>query len=152
TFARRLPMRKRLILLCLIAVSLTAAGAGLSCAEDAKATAERDAVLSRLGRMVGGHWVSEGKMPDGSPVADLRFEWGPDRKSIRGSGKIAGIAMESRHAWDSAQSAVYYLDSHGPETIYFGHVRLDGDELVTDFRSIVGDAGAYRTRARWSDP
>src|SRR5437763_14485915 len=124
-------MLKQLTLLSLSTLALVAAGAALTRAGDAKPKADRDAVLTRLGRMIGGHWVSEGKMPDGSPVADLRFEWGADRKSIRGTGKIAGMPVETRHAWDSTEKAVYYLDSHGPETVYFGHVHLDGDEVVT---------------------
>ena len=142
-------MPRQLLILALSAAALTLTG--LARADDAKTAGGGAAVLNRLGRMVGGHWVSEKKMQDGTPIVDLRFEWGPEHKSIRGAGRSAGINVESRHAWDSTANAVYYLDSHGPGTIYFGHVRLEGDELISDFRGIVGDAGTYRTHARWTD-
>jgi len=144
-------MMKRLKALWLVAGAAVAVASG-ALAESAKNDAAREAVMERLGRMVGGHWVSAQKMADGSPLADLRFEWGPDHTSLRGAGKIAGMTVESRHAWDPAAKAVYYLDSHGPETVYFGHVRLEGEEIVTDFRGIVGDLTSYRSRAHFSDP
>ncbi len=109
------------------------------------------AALERLGVMVGGEWVGEAKDASGKPFASLRFEWGPGRKSIRGSGTIAGAAVESRLAWDAAAKKVYYVDFHGPETVYFGHYSFDGDAAIVDFKTLVGAPGAWHTRATWPD-
>ncbi len=91
------------------------------------------------------------KLPDGTPIADLKFEWDPDHKSIHGTGKIAGEWTESRNGWDPASKSVYYLDSHGPETVYFGHAHVEGSELVMEFHGLVGDTGTYRSRAHFAD-
>ena len=48
--------------------------------------------------------------------------------------------------WDPAAKKVYYLDQHGSDTVYFGHVTREGDELVFDFKGLSGDDGHYQSR------
>src|ERR1700694_400376 len=76
-------------------------------------------LLEKMGNFVGGRWLSEFKGADGKPIVELRFEWVAGKKHIRGSGKIADMLVEERVGWDPAAKCVYYLDSHGPETVYF---------------------------------
>lgn len=141
-----------------VCLALPAAGAASAAAEETKAApapedpeAARDALMARLGAMIGGRWVSEFKDPSGMPIAELHFEWGPGRKTLHGRGFIAGAQVESWIGWDPEAKKVYYLDSHGPETIYFGHMALEGEEVVSRFTTIVGRPGTFRTRAWWPD-
>jgi hypothetical protein len=52
--------------------------------------------------------------------------------------------------WDPIAKKVYYLDQHGTDTIYFGHVTREGDDLVFDFNALSGDTGHYRSRSHLS--
>ena len=47
--------------------------------------------------------------------------------------------------WDPVAKQVYYLDQHGADTIYFGHVTREGDDLIFDFNALSGDTGHYRS-------
>lgn len=141
-----------------VCLALPATNAAPAAAEEEKPAAAapdpeagRDALLARLGTMVGGRWVSEFKDPAGMPVAELHFEWGAGRKTLHGRGIIAGAQVESWIGWDPEAKKVYYLDSHGPETIYFGHMALEGEEVVSRFTTIVGRPGTFRTRAWFPD-
>jgi hypothetical protein len=53
--------------------------------------------------------------------------------------------IRSSFGWDEAAKQVYYLDQHGANTIYFGHVTREKDSLVFDFRGLAGDEGHYRS-------
>jgi hypothetical protein len=142
-----------------VCLALPAVAAPVPAAEEVKPAppacdpeSARAALMVRLGMMVGGRWLSEFKGPDGLPVAELRFEWGPGKKTLRGAGLIAGQKVESWIGWDPEAKKVYYLDSHGPETIYFGHMALEGEEIVSRFTTIVGRPGTFKTRAWFPDP
>jgi hypothetical protein len=113
--------------------------------------AEAATTLNKFATLIGGRWVSAFKMPDGKPVAELRFEWGPERKSIDGSGTIAGEKVTSRVGWDPVAQKVYYLDCHGTQTVYFGAMTLQEDAIVSDFKAIVGTPGTWRSRGTFTD-
>jgi hypothetical protein len=140
-------------MLAIIGLLVTLAASGAVAVQGGVGTHASDArsALDRLGVMVGGEWLSEGRDANGKPFVTLRYEWGPDRKSIRGAGTIAGTAVAERLAWDASAGKVYYVDFHGTETVYFGHYTLNGDTVVLDFKALVGSKGTWRARAAWPD-
>lgn len=114
-----------------------------------------DPVLQKLGGLVGGRWEA-GKNADGVPFAEVQFDWSADRKLITGRGTIGKgtprpLPTEVRLGWDPATRQVYYLDCHGAETVYFGHVRLEGETLVYEFKTLVGKPGEWTIRERFVD-
>lgn len=141
--------------LCLTVMSLLAAVTSMALGDEAKPVARaQDAeakALEVIGRMVGGKWEGKAKGTDGKPFVEFRYTWGPDQKSVRGAGRIVDMQVESRFAWDPAEKKVYYLDSHGPNTIYFGHLDVQGEELVFNYKTLVGAPGTWMARAHWSD-
>lgn len=56
------------------------------------------------------------------------------------------IPARSSLGWDPVAKQVYYLDQHGSDTVYFGHITREGDELVFDFNGLSGDSGHYQSR------
>jgi hypothetical protein len=103
-------------------------------------------LLDKVGGMVGGKWVSEQKNEDGSPKIEWVYEWSPCKRVVKGTGSIFGVSCESRIGWDPVEEKIYYLDMHGPETVYFGYMTEEDNEFVFDFESIVGPFGVYRSR------
>ena len=97
--------------------------------------------------MVGGHW--EGGL-GGKPT--VRFQFHLDETGlIVGDGLVSfgpksSMKIRSTLGWDPIAKQVYYLDQHGADTVYFGHVTREGNALVFDFNGLVGDPGHYRSR------
>jgi hypothetical protein len=60
-----------------------------------------------------------------------------------GGGKT--LTIRSTLGWDASAKQVYYLDQHGVDTVYFGHVTSKGDVMTFDFNGLVGDPGHYRS-------
>ena len=146
-------MRKYAVAALVLAGSLLCGGG--SAAEGTPA-ADLDPVLKKLGILVGGKWVTERKSPSGVPFAETSWTWAPDGKSLIASGIIGqGTAKPvhgtARIGWDPVAKKVYYLDNHGSETVYFGHVRLEGEELVFEFKTIVGTPGDWMIRESYPD-
>lgn len=64
---------------------------------------------------------------------------------VLGVGSKHPITMRSALGWDPAAKQIYYLDQHGYDTVYYGHVTRVGSDLVFDFNALSGDTGHYRT-------
>jgi len=130
----------KLSLLALVAVSaLAGAQEGNSAAEAAK-----DPAYVQIKRLVGGVWHSE---TNGTTV-ESRWKTGPDGMTLLGeTSLIQGgkeiLHMHARFGWDPAKKHVYYLDAHGLDTVYFGHVEMGKTGLNIDFKGLVGDPGEY---------
>jgi len=114
----------------------------------AKDGIETDAAFKAMSRIVG-HW----KGSIGKLVVEQNFQTSEGGKMIVGHGHVEDVLdMESRFGWDAAAKQPYYLDMHGHDTVYYGHIRLEGDEIVTDFNGLVGDKGHYEAHAKFITP
>src|SRR5205085_2104057 len=51
----------------------------------------------------------------------------------------------------TAARRVYFVDFHGPDTIFFGHGWLEGEELAFEFRTLIGPAATFRSREGFAD-
>ncbi len=123
-------------------MALCLATAGPARSQD-KPAADAHPVLKKLGALVGGKWVTEFKSSDGVPFGEMRFTWSDGGKTVGSQGVLGQGTpnvqqVRAYFSYDPASKKVYYLDMHGPETVFFGHVRLDGETLVYEFKSIVG--------------
>ncbi len=116
-----------------------------------RSDAERDRVMREIGRLVGGSWVTDAKGEDGKPIGLLRYEWSADKKLLLGTGTIMGAPVDVRVGWDPAAKKVYYLDSHGPETVFFGHFTLEDGSLVVRFKMLVGGSAEFEAKGRFTD-
>ena len=110
-----------------------------------------DSVLAKLAPLVGGVWVND----DPKFVVENRFTWAFDNTVIRGHatlGKGSGGEQQGDAyiGWDSAAKNVYYLDCHGGDTVYKGTIKLEGDEFVYDFVSVIGAPGTYRNSMKFT--
>ncbi|HWD38448.1 MAG TPA: hypothetical protein VG944_06340 [Fimbriimonas sp.] len=100
-----------------------------------------------LKQLVGGKW--RGKTANGLKV-EFRFNLEQNGTLLVGKG---GVALDTKHpfpmrssiGWDPAAKKLYYLDQHGNDTVYFGHVTKEGDQLVWDFKGLSGDQGHYKS-------
>jgi len=99
--------------------------------------------LKALGLGVGGRWRNEGGQ------VNLTYTWAPGGRVLRCSGTIFGTPLESRCGWDPVAKKTYYLDFHGPDRLFFGHFQMDGEDLVAEFRTLVGPAGSFKSRGRF---
>ncbi len=122
--------------------------------EPAAKTAQTDvdATLSKLSQLVGGTWVNENP----KFVVEFRYEWAFAKKAIRGLGVIdKGGPHESPGEAimgpDPVNKTVYYLDCHGGDTVFKGTVKLDGEELIFDFATVVGKPAHWREVLRFPD-
>ena len=110
-----------------------------------------DPLLVKLSPLVGGVWVND----DPKFVVENRFTWAFNNTVIRGQATLGkGSAGEQQGdayiGWDSAAKNVYYLDCHGGDTVYKGTIKLEGDEFVYDFVSVVGAPGSYRNSMKFT--
>jgi len=104
-----------------------------------------DPTLDRVKMLVGGRW--EG---DAAPGVKVRFRYSlePDGNAVAGSGSIDDgkkiIQVHVVMGWDPVSKQVYYLDRHGSDTVYFGHITCKAEGLLFDFNGLSGDKGHYR--------
>ena len=108
---------------------------------------QADPAFQSLKTLVGGKW--EGTVEQGAKTAfTFHLEQGGNMIVAQGALNIPGkspLAMRVSLGWDPDAKQVYYLDQHGFDTVYFGHVTKQGNELVWDFRGLTGDSGHYRS-------
>jgi hypothetical protein len=116
------------------------------------ADSNRAAFYEKIGLFTGGKWVGESVGEDGKPRVEWTYEWSADKRILKGEGVIYGAECESRIGWDPDEERGYYIDIHGPETVYLGYMALEGQEIVSDFESVVGPPGVFRSRGRFADP
>lgn len=121
-------------------------------AVQAPAPLEQDPAYQLAKTMVGGRW--EGTVEQGAKVR-FTFHVEPGTGLIIGDGSVIIDPTHSMKArvslgWDASAKQMYYLDQHGADTVYFGHVTREGDALVYDFRGLSGDSGHYRSTEKFS--
>jgi hypothetical protein len=108
---------------------------------------EQDPAYQLAKTMVGGRW--EGTVEQGAKVT-FRFHVEPATGLIVADGSVSAgpgrtMPIRSSLGWDPDAKQMYYLDQHGVDTVYFGHVTREKDTLVFDFRALSGDSGHYRS-------
>ena len=101
--------------------------------------ADADPAMKELRRLVGGTWKA-------GPV-EQRFVW--EDGAIRGlvvvgKGTPNEFRMRPTLGWDPHAKKPYYLDQHGANTIYYGHVEVEKEKLRWDFEAISGTPGKWR--------
>jgi uncharacterized protein YndB with AHSA1/START domain len=116
-----------------------------------------DVALEKLAAMIGGTWRGEVRDPEGKPVpVEFTYSRHADGKGLVGEGVIgkgsaSAVIVTNRFGWDPVARAVYYFDSHNSDTLYFGHVAMDGDDFVFTFGALGGPPAIYRSRGRLED-
>src|SRR5688500_308640 len=128
--------------------------AGMARGEDPKPAAPQASAvpadahpaLKKLAELIGGRWVTHFKKPDGTPVGEFRYTW--ESGTLRSRGTLGRSVVEAVFGWDPIVKKPYFVDLHGPETVYFGHFGLEGEDLVFDFKSLVGRPSVYRSREK----
>jgi uncharacterized protein YndB with AHSA1/START domain len=111
-----------------------------------------DQTLAKLSRLVGGMWVSE----DPKFVVEFRYEWSFNHRAIRGIGIIDKggpyeTPVEAILGWDPVNKTVYCLDCHGGGTIFKGSVKLDGENFLFDFATLIGTPAKWRETLTFVD-
>jgi uncharacterized protein YciI len=146
-------------LIACLAFAALAASCGPQSAQAAQApagpAADADPVIKELGKLVGGTWIAR-LGPNKDYIVDGKAEWTAHGRALRwtgaiGSGRPDSIQIASMMGWDPIKKRVYYLDSHGHDTVYKGSVRKDGDKLVYEFETIVGPDGKWKNEQTMPD-
>ena len=125
--------------------------ASIASAQMGDSPMKTDATYLQIKKMIGGTWHTKaGKM-------DVISHWnsGPDGTSLVAETIVdphgkAPAHLNARFGWDAATSQIYYLDAHGLDTVYFGHVSMDDKDLVMKFKGIVGDPNEYVFRLKFT--
>jgi len=122
-----------------------------SCNQAASDTTS-DPAFKKLSTLVGGAWV--GKL--GKFDVNVKFVFLEDGKMIEGKGTVRDgkkvlMNMDSKFGWDPGLKQTYYLDLHGHDTVYNGHVTLRDDKLTFDFSGLIGDKGHWLSYATFPD-
>ncbi len=114
------------------------------------------APLDKMAVMIGGTWRGQVKGPDGPLVVEFSYRRHPDGKGVLGEGVIgkgskSPLWVHSQFGWDPVAKAVYYFDTHDSETLYFGHISLENDDMVFTFSPIGMIPRIYQSRGRLVD-
>jgi uncharacterized protein YndB with AHSA1/START domain len=132
-------------LICLTGCLIMSGPIVSAIAGDNSGTTDRDKTLAKLSQLVGGTWISENP----KFVVEFRYDWAFDHKAIRGLGVIDKGGPHETQAeailgWDPINKTVYYLDCHGADTVFKGSVKLEGEDLVFDFATLIGRPAKWR--------
>jgi uncharacterized protein YndB with AHSA1/START domain len=108
--------------------------------------------MAKLSQLVGGTWVNT----DPKFVVEVRYEWAFGEKAIRGLGVTDKggpheTAIEAILGPDPVNKTVYYLDCHGGDTVLQGTAKLDGDDIVFEFATVIGKPAKWRETFRFDD-
>jgi len=118
---------------------------------DNASDAAKDPAYLQMKRLVGGVWHTK----VGNTTAESRWTYGPDGvtligETIVGPDSKTPFHMNARFGWDPKTKQMYYLDAHGLDTVYFGHGKVDGNDVVLSFKGLVGDPGSYIFRTNYT--
>ena len=113
---------------------------------------DADKTMAKLAQLVGGTWINQ----DPRFVVELRYEWAFGKKAIRGLG-ITGkggpyeTPIEAILGPDPVNKTVYYLDCHGGDNVLKGTVKLEGEEVIFEFATIIGKPAKWRETLQFTD-
>ena len=103
-----------------------------------------DPAFKTMSQLVGGNWVGTlGKMN-----IKFTFTFKEVGHLLEGEGTLKQadkviLNMDSKYGWDPAAKQTYYLDCHGYNTVYNGHITQKGEKLIVDFVGLIGDKGHW---------
>ena len=111
-----------------------------------------DKTMAKLSQLIGGTWVNT----DPKFVFELRYEWAFGNKAIRGLGVIDKggpheMLIEAILGPDPVNKTVYYLDCHGGDNVLKGTAKLEGDDIIFEFATIVGTPAKWRETLQFPD-
>jgi uncharacterized protein YndB with AHSA1/START domain len=140
----------------ILACCLTAGGYSVPSWSD-EPTVKADAndaekTMAKLSQLIGGTWINS----DPKFVVENRYEWAFGKKVIRGLG-VTGkrgpreTPIEAFLGQDPVSKTVFYLDCHGGDSVYKGTVRLEGEDLVFEFATIIGKPAKWRETLKFPD-
>jgi uncharacterized protein YndB with AHSA1/START domain len=146
----------RLLKIALLACFLAVCGstASSSANEPTAKSGESDAdkTMAKLAQLVGGTWTNM----DPKFVVENHFEWTFGNKVIRGvnftdKGGPHETQIEAYLGRDPVNNTVYYLDCHGGTSVFKGTVKLEGEDLIFEFATIIGKPATWREVLRFTD-
>jgi hypothetical protein len=103
-----------------------------------------DPALRILSKFVGGKWVADGQMP-----VEHVWTWNADKRGLTNNAKIGKMAAKAFIGWDPVEKKSYYLDMHGSETTYFGHVTEKNGEIEFRFGPLGSKERKWVERGRF---
>ena len=108
--------------------------------------------MAKLSQLIGGTWINT----DPKFVVENHYEWAFGKKAIRGFGVTDKggpheTLIEVVLGQDPVNKTVYYLDCHGGDSVYKGRVKLDGDDIVFEFATIIGKPAKWRETLQFLD-
>ena len=109
-----------------------------------------DPAFLKMKGMVGGVWVGDlGK----KMIIRFTYELKEEGKMLEGHGQLSNagkviLTMNSKFGWDPIAKKTYYVDFHGHDVVYQGHVTLQKDRFVIDFQGLIGDLGHWVSYAQ----
>jgi uncharacterized protein YndB with AHSA1/START domain len=115
-------------------------------------TEDPDKTMAKLSQLVGGTWINQ----DPRFVVELHYEWAFGKKAIRGLG-VTGkgspreTPIEAILGPDPVNKTVYYIDCHGGDNVYKGTVKLEGEEVIFEFATIIGKPAKWRETLQFTD-
>ncbi len=94
-------------------------------------------MLAYIGRVVG-KWKAVAHAGKSDFRCEFNFEWNASHRGVHGEAQIAMDTPKPMHSysmigWDANAKAAYYVDAHDPDTLYTGHVYLEGGKLQFRF-------------------
>lgn len=122
-------------------------------ADDKSAPAKApDPTLAKMAEMIGGVWTND----DPKFRVEFRYDWAFNKTAVRSLGTIdkggpKETPVEATIGFDPAKKSAYYLDFHGSSTVYKGTVRLDGDNVVFEFETLIGPPAKWKSIGKFSD-
>jgi uncharacterized protein YndB with AHSA1/START domain len=110
--------------------------------------------LEKMAAMIGGTWRGEVKSPEGPLKVEFTYKRHRDGKGIVGAGVIGKgskhpLYVQSQFGWDPVAKAVYYFDTHDSETLYFGHISVDKEDMIVTFSPVGILPQVFQSRARF---
>jgi uncharacterized protein YndB with AHSA1/START domain len=147
----------KLLKITLLACSLAVCGPTFSTSSADEPTAKGSAsdvekTMAKLAQLVGGTWTNL----DPKFVVENHFEWAFGKKVIRGvnftdKGGPHETRIEAYLGQDPVNNTVYYLDCHGGTSVFKGTVKLEGEDLIFEFATIIGEPANWREVLRFTD-
>jgi hypothetical protein len=112
-----------------------------------------DPTYKELSKLVGGNWEAH---PDADTAVHQHFEFAVEGKVIRGTGTVevkgkTVLFIHSNLGWDPVLKQVSYVDFHGYDTIYMGHITLRNGSLNYDFNEFANPKKHYAAQCRFTD-
>src|SRR5262249_26562004 len=89
-------------------------------------------------------------------VVEARYEWAFGKTAIRGLGVIDKGGPTETHieailGFDPVSKTAFYLDCHGGDKVFKGTVKLDGDDAIFDFATLIGTPAKWREVASFPE-